>query len=307
MRDVLVEIIGNILSGLESADSETMKNEMEDLLQAISSVIGQLKVETYPPNTRLCTEGAEEDKFYIIAKGEVAVYKQIGEASEKQLLAHKSAGEFFGEMALVLNAPRSADVVTTQESIMLELDRRAFKKSTRISSRLADLMSQRTINQLDANWQKEQEVRGKRKIAYQLFTSYSRQDEKFVRDLADNLQKSLADNNVTIWMDKTHIRPGDRWDQAVEDALDKCEAMLLILSENSTQSENVRDEWSYYIDEQKHIIPVLMEKCKRPPRLRRYQYIDFSDQIYADALAQLHARILELADGEQPVPSDEEE
>ncbi len=38
-----------------------------------------------------------------------------------------------------------------------------------------------------------------------------------------------------------------------------------------------------------------MEKCEPDFRLMRYQYIDFSKEQYADALAQVHARILELA------------
>lgn len=300
MREAMVDLLTNILGDLKQSDPEAAKVEMEDLLQAVASVIGQLKVETYPPDVRLCLEGADEDKFYIIARGQVAIYKQLVSGEEKQLLAHKGPGEFFGEMALVLNQPRSADVVTTEESIMLELDRRAFKKSTRISSRLANLMSQRTMSQLDENWQKEQEIRGVRKRStFSLFTSYSRQDEEIVQKVVDNIQDSLADNKVKVWMDQKDIRPGDRWDVSVDEALASNNAMLLFLSEHSVKSENVRDEWSYYIDEQKPIIPVLIEKCNRPARLRRYQYIDFSGDD-PGALAQLHARILELADGEAP-------
>lgn len=297
MRDILAGFIGSLLTNLDNGDPEVMKIEVEDLLQALSAVVGQLTVETYPPETRLCEQGANEDCFYIIARGQVAIWRQHGETSEtRELIAHKNAGEFFGEMALILNAPRSADVITTQESVMLELNRRAFKKSLRISKRLADLLAQQTIKQLDENWHKDQEAQGKKSAPpFQLFTSYSSQDVVWVRELIGGLQKDLEDNNVTLWMDKLHIKPGEKWDRAVKNGLDSSHAMLLVLSERSVESENVADEWSYYREKGKPIIPVLMERCEPDYRLMRYQYIDFAKEQYADALAQVHARILELA------------
>lgn len=298
MREAISAMIGNVLTGLQDDENpEATKNNIEDLLQSIAAVLGQFTVETYPPNVTLCVEGKEEDKFYVIAKGAVAIYKKIGQSGQKELLATKTAGEFFGEMALVLNAPRSADVVTTEDSIMLELDRRAFKKAIRISPHLAGLMSQRTIENLDANWHKEQNMRGRAAVrTFRLFTSYSSKNRDFVQGLVDDLQERLVDNHVEIWIDHAGIRGGDKWDRVIEEALISCDAMLLMLSEQSVLSDNVRDEWNFYKEEDKPIIPILIEKCMRPPLLRRYQYIDFSKELYSDALAQLHARILELAD-----------
>ncbi len=297
MREAISTLISSILAGLQADNAEETKNNIEDLLQSVAAVLGQFTVETYPPGITLCTEGRMEDRFYVIAQGEVAIYKQIGQRSEKELLATKGPGEFFGEMALVLNAPRSADVITTANSIVLELDRRAFKKATRISPHLAGLMSQRTIEHLDTNWHKEHDRRGAAPPRrFSLFTSYSSSDREFASRLVEHLQSRLDDNNVTVWIDKASIRGGDKYDRVIEEALIKCDAMLLLLSERSVASENVRDEYTYYKEENKPIIPILVEKCTRPPLLRRYQYIDFTKELYADALAQLHARILELAD-----------
>lgn len=49
MRDVLAGFIGNLLGNLDQGDHEATKIEVEDLLQTLSTVIGQLQVETYPP------------------------------------------------------------------------------------------------------------------------------------------------------------------------------------------------------------------------------------------------------------------
>lgn len=186
MREAISAMITNVLAGLETDSPDQTKNNIEDLLQAIAAVLGQFTVETYPPGVTLCVEGKEEDRFYVIAQGEVAIYKQIGQSNQKELLATKGTGEFFGEMALVLNAPRSADVITTADSIMLELDRRAFKKATRISPHLAAMMSQRTIENLDANWHKEQDRLGRSATrTFRLFTSYSSRDREFVSQLVE--------------------------------------------------------------------------------------------------------------------------
>lgn len=295
MRDAISAIISSVLAGLQTESQDQTKNNIEDLLQSIAALLGQFTVETYPPGVKLCVEGSEEDRFYVIASGEVAIHKQIERSGAKELLATKGAGEFFGEMALVLNAPRSADVVTTTHSIMLEVDRRAFKKATRISPHLASLMSQRTIENLDANRHIEQNRRGPAR-RFRLFTSYSSYDRDFVSQLVEHLQKRLGDNSVDIWIDRAGIRGGDKWDRAIEEALMSCDAMLLMLSEHSVTSENVADEYIYYKEEKKPIIPIMIEKCTRPVTVRRYQYIDFSRELYADGIAQLHARILELAD-----------
>ncbi len=298
MRDAISAIISSVLAGLQADSPDLTKSNIEDLLQAAAALLGQFTVETYPPGVTLCVEGSEEDRFYVIASGEVAIHKQIERSGTKELLATKGAGEFFGEMALVLNAPRSADVVTTAPCILLEVDRRAFKKATRISPHLASLMSQRTIENLDANRQIEQNRQNRRGPArrFRLFTSYSSRDREFVSQLVEHLQQRLGNNNVDIWIDRAGIRSGDKWDRAIEEALMSCNAMLLMLSEHSVASENVADEYIFYKEEKKPIIPIMIGRCARPVAVRRYQYIDFSRELYADGLAQLHARILELVD-----------
>lgn len=290
----MAELISSALSDIQGDNDAAIKDHLEDLLQALAAVIGQLKVESYPAAKRLCTQGANEDTFYIIARGEVEVYLQ--NETERKMVARKGAGDFFGEMALILDTPRSADVITSVPSIMLELDRRSFKRATRISERLASLLSERTMKQLDANRRQTQELGRVQMPPFRIFTSYSRQNQDFVRKLIADLQATLTASNIRLWLDQVDIPIGAEWDRAVESALESCDAMLLVLSEASAQSENVRDEWMYYKEAKKPIIPVLQENCKKPFQLVRLQHVDFVDQPYASALAQVHMRILELSD-----------
>lgn len=103
------------------------------------------------------------------------------------------------------------------------------------------------------------------------FFSYARADSQFAQQLARDLKASGA----AVWLDQLDIRPGQRWDRAVEDALARCPRMLVILSPSSVDSNNVMDEVSFALEEGKVVIPVLHQECKIPFRLRRVQYIDF--------------------------------
>jgi hypothetical protein len=114
------------------------------------------------------------------------------------------------------------------------------------------------------------------------FVCYSRLDATFALKLSDDLKK----HGIPIWIDKLNISVGQRWDREIEKALQKADCMIVLLSESAIQSENVMDEVSYAIDENKKVIPLKIEACSIPLRLRRIQYVDFAED-YAQGLDQL--------------------
>ena len=105
-----------------------------------------------------------------------------------------------------------------------------------------------------------------------IFFSYSRKDEAFVLDLA----KRLRSIGANIWIDQLDIEAGRNWDNAVEGALEASDSVLVVLSKSSVASRNVMDEVSIALEEGKKVIPVLYEDCKRPFRLKRLHYADFT-------------------------------
>lgn len=121
-------------------------------------------------------------------------------------------------------------------------------------------------------------------MAGSIFFSYSRKDSEFVLSLAQELREAGAD----IWLDQLDIEPGTAWDDSIEDALAKSDTLLVVLSKTSVASTNVRDEYSYAIEEGKRVVPVLMEPCTVPFRLRRLQYADFTQdrQVGIDTLTE---------------------
>jgi len=103
------------------------------------------------------------------------------------------------------------------------------------------------------------------------FFSYSREDSEFALRLAEDLRKGGA----SVWLDQLDIEPGQEWDSAIEDAVTRCERMLVILSPASVKSRNVRNELAVALDEGKGIIPVFYRDCAVPLQMRRIQYADF--------------------------------
>ena len=90
-------------------------------------------------------------------------------------------------------------------------------------------------------------------------------------------QQLLDQAGAEVWLDVQNIPAGVKWSNAIQQGLDSAELMLLIVSATSIASKNVEDEWQYYLDKSKPIIPVLLEKVNLPYQLSRLQWIDFTD------------------------------
>ena len=129
------------------------------------------------------------------------------------------------------------------------------------------------------------------------FISYSRKDKEFALKFARELKSA----GYLVWLDQLDIPTGARWDDAVERALRECEIFLIILTTASISSENVKDEIGYAIDHGKRIVPVLLEECEIPLRLRRFQYVDFREMKFGEGIRRAE-QLLENFLSDQPIP-----
>ncbi|MFE8598505.1 cyclic nucleotide-binding domain-containing protein [Archangium violaceum] len=74
----------------------------------------------FPEGGRIIEQGTRGDAFYVICAGRVRIVRQSG--AEQRELAQLGEGAFFGEMALLSGAPRSASVVSaSEETQVLEI------------------------------------------------------------------------------------------------------------------------------------------------------------------------------------------
>ena len=118
---------------------------------------------------------------------------------------------------------------------------------------------------------------GRADIGGTVFVSYAREDSAYVSDLC----RRLRGIGVRLWSDHD-IAPGVNWDRAVEGALRSASKMLVVMSPAATRSENVQDEWSYFLQENKPVHPFVYQPCELPFRLRRRQHIVSSGDLLGD-------------------------
>src|SRR6266566_6042748 len=104
-----------------------------------------------------------------------------------------------------------------------------------------------------------------------LFISYSRQDEEFVRKLATDLDQLGAE----VWIDLDDIPAGMKWSTAIAQGLKEAEIMIVVISPTSMTSRNVEDEWQYFRDHDKPLMPVLWLPAEVHFQLSRIEFIDF--------------------------------
>ncbi len=96
----------------------------DEELEAILRLSFKVK---YPKKKIVFIENEEGNKLYIILKGSVKVTK-ISESGEEIILAILHKGDFFGDMSLLDGKPRSATVISIEDSELMLINRNNFKK-----------------------------------------------------------------------------------------------------------------------------------------------------------------------------------
>jgi CRP-like cAMP-binding protein len=89
----------------------------------------------YDAGTVLFREGDPGDFMYVVQAGEVEIRRKVGD--HERVLAVLPAGEFFGEMALINQRPRSATAVVRVPSKLLVIEARTFEAMIRGKTEIA--------------------------------------------------------------------------------------------------------------------------------------------------------------------------
>lgn len=96
----------------------------EAQLTLLTRVVGR---KSYPRNSTIIAAGDVTDALYIVISGRLKVMMSDDEGREV-ILAILGQGEFFGEMGLVDDEPRSATVIAIEPCELLTIARIDFKK-----------------------------------------------------------------------------------------------------------------------------------------------------------------------------------
>ncbi len=79
-------------------------------------------IETFDTGAKITTKGEEGTSFYLILDGTVEI------RLSRRIVAKLGRGEFFGEMAILDEEPRSADVVAIEKTRCFAISRPSFKE-----------------------------------------------------------------------------------------------------------------------------------------------------------------------------------
>lgn len=125
-------------------------------LSELHLVAQRLKLYRFPKNAVIFKENQEGNELFVIKSGSTSVRIRLSDGSEKEIALLK-AGEFFGEMAIFENAPRSATCIAAEDCEIFSLQKDEFfdlmKRSPHAAISIMKGMLNKTTERLQASGQ----------------------------------------------------------------------------------------------------------------------------------------------------------
>ncbi len=154
--DLDIEVVAPpTASGLPSIPLFSMLNAAE-LKQVLATA---MEVRSWGVGEVLVSEGSPGDAMYALVEGTVGVYRGHGTPDERRV-ASMSAGDIFGEVALVAGTSRVATVVTENGAVALEFSRAAMEQVIAKYPRVGESLEQFARERLLANMMRASVVLG---------------------------------------------------------------------------------------------------------------------------------------------------
>lgn len=105
-----------------------------------------------------------------------------------------------------------------------------------------------------------------------IFVSFQSASEQFAIDLRKRL---TLERNLTVWMFTSDLRGGHEWHKVIDNAIDDCSMMIVLVTSEAIESKYVIYEWSRALGQNKRVIPLIIEPLNPEimhPRMRVLQY-----------------------------------
>jgi len=202
--------------------------------EEVSVLASAGRVNTYPEGTILCQENAIEDTFYILLDGSVDVSKLINKL-EKRLLTTLDAGSFFGEMALIHNAPRGATVTAKTPVTVMEINQEKFNATLQNSGSMSLAMVHKISSRLREN--DEMTIEDLRLRAGELARAYQRLAEQdvarreFLTNIAHELRTPLMAAGGFVQLLQNGSIPKESMEQAVDTIARNIQQITLLVND----------------------------------------------------------------------------
>ena len=141
---------------------------------------------------------------------------------------------------------------------------------------------------------------------HDVFISYSHKDVL----VADAICHKLEEQGVRCWYAPRNIQPGAEWAEAIIEALEQCEVLVLVFTDYSNSSQQVLREVDAAITAGKAIIPFKRTESMPTGSMRYYlsalHWLDVVDEPLAEAIDELVKRVCGLLGREASADSGRE-
>ncbi len=111
-----------------------------------------------------------------------------------------------------------------------------------------------------------------------VFVSYSHADASLVAPVV----KLLRVNKSLVFQDIDDIPPGKIWRSEIAKALAESQLVVVFWCNHASRSNEVSKEWKAAIEQEKDLLPLLLDATPLPTELGEYQWIDFRGMVGAN-------------------------
>lgn len=105
-------------------------------------------VREFARGTVLFREGELGREMFVLQSGRVAISKTVGKV--EKVLSTMGQGEFFGEMSILCDRPRSATATVVEQARILTIDSKTFEAMVRSNAEVAIRMIKKLAERLQA-------------------------------------------------------------------------------------------------------------------------------------------------------------
>ena len=93
-----------------------------------SKLADAVKEEWFEADDTVIREGEEGNTFYMVMSGEAVATKTLEPGKPPHEVYKYKEGDYFGELALIRNEPRAANIIAKSKLHLVSLDRHSFKR-----------------------------------------------------------------------------------------------------------------------------------------------------------------------------------
>jgi len=110
-------------------------------------------------------------------------------------------------------------------------------------------------------------------VTDRVFVSYSHHDASLVTPVV----RLLRSTNDFVFQDSDSIKPGQKWREALGEAIEQANLVVVFWCLHSNESPEVEREYRSAIEAKKDVLPVLLDSTPIPSALGEFQWIDFRE------------------------------